>query len=69
MAVTIVSAIDQDAAHAHLVGEEYCDSNADSFSYSWFCERYKEWAGRLKPTRRQVHVAGEKLFVDYSAHT
>ena len=23
----------------------------------------------LKPTLRQVHVAGEKLFVDYSGHT
>ena len=43
--------------------------NSDAFSYSWFCERYKEWAGRLKPTLRQVHVAGEKLFVDYSGHT
>jgi transposase len=52
-----------------LLWEEYCDSNSDSFSYSWFCERYKEWAGRLKPTLRQVHVAGEKLFVDYSGHT
>jgi transposase len=26
-------------------------------------------AGRLKPTLRQLHVAGEKLFVDYSGHT
>ncbi len=52
-----------------LLWEEYCDASADSFSYSWFCERYKEWAGRLKPTLRQVHVAGEKLFVDYSGHT
>jgi hypothetical protein len=33
------------------------------------CERYKAWAGRLEPTLRQVHVAGEKLFVDYSGHT
>ncbi|MCK1403864.1 IS21 family transposase, partial [Bradyrhizobium sp. 76] len=52
-----------------LLWEEYCDASSDSFSYSWFCERYKEWAGRLKPTLRQVHVAGEKLFVDYSGHT
>ncbi len=52
-----------------LLWEEDCDSNSDSFSYSWFYERYKEWAGRLKPTLRQVHVAGEKLFVDYSGHT
>ncbi|WP_244443402.1 IS21 family transposase [Bradyrhizobium sp. Ai1a-2] len=52
-----------------LLWEEYCGSNSDSFSHSWFCERYKDWAGRLKPTLRQVHVAGEKLFVDYSGHT
>ncbi len=52
-----------------LLWEEYCDASSDGFGYSWFCERYKEWAGRLKPTLRQVHVAGEKLFVDYSGHT
>jgi transposase len=52
-----------------LLWEEYCDRTADGFSYSWFCERYKEWAGRLKLTLRQVHIAGEKLFVDYSGHT
>ena len=38
-----------------LLWEEYCDTTSDGFSYSWFCERYKEWAGRLKPTLRQVH--------------
>jgi transposase len=52
-----------------LLWEEYCDTTSDSFSYSWFCERYKEWTGRLNPTMRQVHIAGEKLFVDYSGHT
>ncbi|WP_247277991.1 MULTISPECIES: hypothetical protein [unclassified Bradyrhizobium] len=52
-----------------LLWEEYCDANSDSFSYAWFCERDKEWTGRLKPILRQVHVAGEKLFVDYSGHT
>jgi transposase len=51
-----------------LLWEEYCDTTSGSFSYSWFCDRYKEWAGRLKPTLRQTHVAGEKLFVDYSGH-
>src|SRR5439155_4061788 len=52
-----------------LLWEEYCDTASDSFSYSWFCERYNQWAGRLKLSLRQVHVAGEKLFVDYSGHT
>ncbi len=52
-----------------LLWEEYCDTVSDGFSYSWFCERYKEWAGRLKTSLRQVHISGEKLFVDYSGHT
>jgi transposase len=36
---------------------------------SWFCDLYREWAGRLKPTLRQVHIAGERLFVDFAGHT
>ena len=44
-----------------LLWEEYCDSTPEAFSYSWFCEHYKDWAGRLKPTLRQVHVAGGRL--------
>jgi transposase len=34
-----------------LLWEEYCDTTSDGFSYSWFCELYKEWAGRLKLQR------------------
>jgi transposase len=52
-----------------LLWEEYRAGAPDGFSYSWFCDLYKGWAGRLKPTLRQVHVAGEKLFVDYAGQT
>src|ERR1700693_5318747 len=41
----------------------------DGFGYSWFCDLYREWVGRLKPTLRQVHTAGERVFVDFAAHT
>jgi transposase len=37
-----------------LLWEEYCDKTADGFSYSWFCERYKDWTGRLKLSLRQI---------------
>ena len=43
--------------------------HADGFGYSWFCDLYKGWVGRLKPTLRQIHVAGEKLFVDFAGRT
>jgi transposase len=52
-----------------LLWEEYCDTASDGFSYSWYFERYKEWAGHLKLSLRHVHIAGDKLFVDYSGHT
>jgi len=49
-----------------LLWEEYRAGAPDGFGYSWFCDLYREWVGRLKPTLRQVHVAGEKLFVDFA---
>ena len=54
-----------------LLWEEYRDGAGaqDGFGYSWFCDLYRDWAGRLKPTMRQTHVAGEKLFVDFAGRT
>src|ERR1700751_3812425 len=52
-----------------LWGEQSRAGAADGFSYSWFCDLYRAWAGRLKPTMRQVHVASEKLFVDFAGRT
>ena len=36
------------------------------YGYSQFCELYSQFRGRLCPSMRQVHRAGEKGFVDYS---
>src|SRR5437660_5990082 len=52
-----------------LLWEEYRAGAADGFGYSWFCDLYRAWIGRLKPTMRQIHVAGEKLFVDFAGRT
>ena len=54
-----------------LLWEEYraAPGAPDGFGYSWFCDLYREWVGRLKPTLRQVHTAGERVFVDYAGHT
>ena len=52
-----------------LLWEEYRVGAADAFGYSWFCDLYREWVGHLKPTLRQVHPAGEKLFVDFAGQT
>jgi transposase len=36
------------------------------YEYSRFCELYGHWKKKLAVTMRQVHRAGEKLFIDYS---
>jgi len=52
-----------------LAWEEYRATSVHGSGYSWFCDLYREWAGRLKPTLRQVHPAGERLFVDFAGQT
>jgi len=37
--------------------------------YSQFCDRYKRYAKTLKRSMRQVHKAGEKLYVDFAGPT
>lgn len=49
-----------------LLWSEYRERNADGYGYSRFCELYARYAKKLSPTMRQVHRAGEKVFVDFS---
>ena len=52
-----------------LLWEEYRSVHPDGYGYSRYCELYRRWEGRLSPVMRQHHVAGERLFVDYSGTT
>jgi len=52
-----------------LLWDEYRGAHADGYAYSAFCQHYRQWAGRLSPVMRQRHVAGERVFVDYSGTT
>jgi hypothetical protein len=36
------------------------------YSYSQFCDLYAAFRGKVDVTMRQVHLAGEKVFIDYS---
>ncbi len=49
-----------------LLWQEYRQANPDGYQYSWFCEHYRAWRGKLDLVMRQDHRAGEKLFVDYA---
>ena len=45
-----------------LLWQEYRGRHPQGFAYSWFCEHYRAWVGRLDLVMRQEHRAGEKLF-------
>jgi len=49
-----------------LLWHEYLEDHPEGYRYTQFCERYRRWRAKLHPTMRQVHRAGEKLFVDFS---
>ena len=42
------------------------DDGTRPYQYSQFCDLYNAWRKTLAYSMRQVHRAGEKLFVDYS---
>ena len=52
-----------------LLWEEYRAREPDGYGYSRWCDLYRAWEGRLSPTMRQAHPAGERLFVDYAGQT
>jgi len=70
-----------DFAHVHqelkrkgvtlqLLWEEYCKAQGErAYRYSQYCEHYHRYRGSLSRSMRQVHRAGEKLFIDYSGDT
>ena len=52
-----------------LLWQEYRETHFEGYQYSWFCEHYRAWRGKLDVVMRQDHRAGEKLFVDYAGQT
>ena len=53
-----------------LLWEEYRQVVGErGYQYTAFCTRYRDWAGKLKRSMRQIHRAGEKLFCDYAGPT
>jgi transposase len=49
-----------------LLHHEYLEQHPNGLRYSAFCERYREFRERRRMSMRQHHVAGDKMFVDYS---
>ncbi|HEY6882166.1 MAG TPA: IS21 family transposase [Polyangiales bacterium] len=49
-----------------LLHHEYLEQHPNGLRYSAFCERYRVFRERRRLSMRQHHVAGDKMFVDYS---
>lgn len=53
-----------------LLWQEYEERHPEgAYSYVHYCRLYKDWLKCQKPSMRQNHKAGEKLFVDYCGPT
>lgn len=66
-----------DPAHIHaerkrpgvtleLLHLEYLEGNPTGYKYTAFCDHYRRWLSKHRLSMRQVHLGGEKMFVDYS---
>lgn len=52
-----------------LLWHEYRADHPDGYGYSWYCAHYRAWLKKADPVMRQVHVFGEKAFVDWAGDT
>jgi len=49
-----------------LLHLEYLQAHPNGYKYTQFCERYRRWLKKRRLSMRQVHRAGEKVFVDFA---
>lgn len=53
-----------------LLWSEYVAAvGGKAYRYSQYCQHYRDWRARQRRSMRQVHIAGEKLFLDYAGPT
>lgn len=49
-----------------LLHHEYAEQHHDGYQYTRFCDFYREWLSRRRLSMRQIHKAGEKMFLDFA---
>ncbi len=45
---------------------EYKTKHPDGYSYSQFCEHFRQWGSCRKASMHMEHIPGDKLFIDYA---
>ena len=49
-----------------LLHHEYLEEHPYGYQYTRFCDLYRDWLKRHRLSMRQIHKAGEKMFVDFA---
>jgi transposase len=63
-------AAEKEEAILIMLWAEYVERHGDkAYRYSQYCHHYRLWRGRQRRSMRQVHRAGEKIFIDYCGPT
>ena len=63
---TLVCEMKRPGVNLLVLWDEYRGVQPEGYSYSRFCDLFREFERRLSPVMRQEHLAGDKAFVDYS---
>lgn len=67
---TVHKELRKEGVTKHLLWEEYTQQYPNrSYSYPQYCHLYGEWQNKQRRSMRQVHIAGDMLFVDYAGQT
>lgn len=52
-----------------LLWREYRDIHPEGLGYTQYCKHYRDYIKQTSPVMRQLHKAGDKVFVDYAGMT
>ena len=66
---TIHSELKRKGVTLLLLWQEHRETHPNGYGYTQFGEYYRRYASTISPSMRQIHYAGDKLFVDYSGGT
>jgi len=66
---TIHAELQRKGVTLQLLWLEYKQQTPGGYQYTQFCRHDRAWTDTVEPALRQVHVAGEKTFVDYAGLT
>lgn len=63
--LSLLQEIRKPDATLSVLWEEYKRQHPDGYQYSYFCDLFNAYRGRLNYSMRQEHKAGEKTFIDF----